>query len=276
MQVVVEIRIRLVNATYTLEGDDCLILTAHSTIDAVGLFLQELPKHAHDSLPATSQFINRQCPLPANLAPNHPDVVRAQQSRNVMWGKAQDIFRPVVAYHAKRFHDDAKSKGDLVQTTKIMSCGRLFNPSWVKLNNPSAASYNELSALNFVTPAEVGRMQQELVTMKVLCRGIVDVDARDFYRSNTAQLPTFTAVFRKLILVQPSSAMVERVFSILENSIHSTQRHMLLDSLSLSVMKRYNTRRLRRKLRATRVLDAMPPDSEEDMTEAEEDEQKEG
>jgi len=191
---------------------------------ALGTLDESKPRQS----PAHWQTYQYSRPVPPNLPPTHANVVRAQQARNSLWGKAQDIFRPVVQYHATRFIGEAKKPGDLVQTTKIMACGRLFNPSWVKLNDPAAVAYEELRCLTFVTSTEIGQIQLELSTMKVLCQELKQADARDFYRRNVDQLPTFAAVFRKLILVQPSSAMVERVFSMLENGIHDTQKSMLL------------------------------------------------
>ena len=46
----------------------------------------------------------------------------------------------------------------------------------------------------------------------------------------------------KVLLVQPSSAAAERVFSLLNASLNDLQDHALLDYLQASVMLQYNKR----------------------------------
>ena len=52
-------------------------------------------------------------------------------------------------------------------------------------------------------------------------------------------LPHWSALVKKLLLIQPSSAAAERVFSLL-NSMSSQQGNSLEDYIEASVMVRYN------------------------------------
>ena len=54
------------------------------------------------------------------------------------------------------------------------------------------------------------------------------------------QLPHWTSAVKKVLLLQPSSAAAERVFSILNSSFNDQQEHALVDYLQASVMTQYN------------------------------------
>ena len=53
-------------------------------------------------------------------------------------------------------------------------------------------------------------------------------------------LPHWSSLVKKLLLIQPSSASAERVFSLLTNAFGSQQESALQDYLEASVMLRYN------------------------------------
>lgn len=50
----------------------------------------------------------------------------------------------------------------------------------------------------------------------------------------------WSSLVKKLLLIQPSSASAERVFSLLTNAFGSQQESALQDYLEASVMLRYN------------------------------------
>ena len=53
-------------------------------------------------------------------------------------------------------------------------------------------------------------------------------------------LPNWSAVVRKLLLVQPSSASAERVFSLMNHFFTHLQENALEETVEASVMLRYN------------------------------------
>ncbi len=61
----------------------------------------------------------------------------------------------------------------------------------------------------------------------------------DWWAAHCETLPNWAAVVKKLLLIQPSSASAERVFSLL-NTFSSQQEHALEDCLESSAMLRYN------------------------------------
>ena len=56
-------------------------------------------------------------------------------------------------------------------------------------------------------------------------------------------LPNWSSAVKKVLLVQPSSAAAERVFSLLSASFHEQQENALSDYLQASVMLQYKNRR---------------------------------
>ena len=56
------------------------------------------------------------------------------------------------------------------------------------------------------------------------------------------ELPNWDNACRLILLVQPSSAASERVFSILNSSFSSQQESSLEDYIQLSIMLQYNRR----------------------------------
>ena len=92
----------------------------------------------------------------------------------------------------------------------------LFYPRKVREMNPTAASVDEsLSCIPFFDANEREKLKEELPTYLAKA---VDID-RDFdqlqwWKLHTATLPNWSAAAKKIILIQPSSAAAERVFSL--------------------------------------------------------------
>ena len=67
-------------------------------------------------------------------------------------------------------------------------------------------------------------------------------DKVKWWRQQSDNLPHWSAVM-KVLLVQPSSAAAERVFSILNSSFNESQEHALVDYLQDCVVLQYNNRK---------------------------------
>ena len=61
-----------------------------------------------------------------------------------------------------------------------------------------------------------------------------------FWKNSASTLPLWAAAVKKILVVQPSSAAVERVFSMLNNTFKDQQHNSLQDYLEASIMLRYN------------------------------------
>ena len=67
-------------------------------------------------------------------------------------------------------------------------------------------------------------------------------DITEWWRNNEVSLPNWSAAAKKALLVQPSSAASERVFSLLNNCFGSKQTNSLEDYVEGTIMLQYNNR----------------------------------
>ncbi len=63
-----------------------------------------------------------------------------------------------------------------------------------------------------------------------------------WWKQNAPELPYWADAAQKVLLVQPSSAASERVFSLLKASFNEQQDSTLQDYLESSLMLQYNKR----------------------------------
>ena len=67
-----------------------------------------------------------------------------------------------------------------------------------------------------------------------------DTDPLQWWKNHSNDLTCWSAAAEKILLVQPSSAAAERVFSLLKNSFGSFQDAALADYIQASLMFQYN------------------------------------
>lgn len=71
-----------------------------------------------------------------------------------------------------------------------------------------------------------------------------DYDPVQWWRKHGEELPRWSKALEKALLVQPSSAGAERVFSLLSNTFGDHQYNSLEDYIETSLMLQYNKRSL--------------------------------
>ena len=103
---------------------------------------------------------------------------------------------------------------------------RLFSPQKVCELNPDASSVDGLRAFPFLR-------NEALLT---------DIDPLSWWKRHCADLPNWTSALCQVLLIQPSSAEAERVFSLLACSFGASQESALQDYLEVSLMLQYNGR----------------------------------
>ena len=69
-----------------------------------------------------------------------------------------------------------------------------------------------------------------------------DFDILEWWKLHEAELPHWSSAVKKGLLLQPSSAASERVFSLLNNSFNDRQYNSLEDYIEASIMLQYNSR----------------------------------
>ena len=122
---------------------------------------------------------------------------------------------------------------------------QLFNPDTVELLNPDSSSVNALSVIPFFSEEEIAGLKTELPRYLGKIAAIEsddssNVDCLMFWKNSASTLPLWAAAVKKILVVQPSSAAVERVFSMLNNAFKDQQHNSLQDYLEASIMLRYN------------------------------------
>ena len=66
-----------------------------------------------------------------------------------------------------------------------------------------------------------------------------EVKVADWWKNHETEIPAWAQACKLILLVQPSSASAERVFSILQNSFTHQQHSFLEDYISVSCMLQF-------------------------------------
>ena len=225
LAVVVEFCYPLVRATYVLEGDGPLVFTAYETISSVRNFVNAQPIH----LPSTTAMAER-------LAAGNP--VHRQQ-----WmAFAMQCVPDAIEYFNDRFAEG----GSLYYLVRAFRAARLCDPSKMATMDPLTVNLDvdDLLEFPFITAAHVQRLKDEVPQYSALCEDLAPtIDPLAWWKAHGADLPAWSATCKKLLLVQPSSAAAERVFSLLQNSFSKSQELALEDYIESSIMLQYNHRK---------------------------------
>ena len=67
-----------------------------------------------------------------------------------------------------------------------------------------------------------------------------EIKINGWWKSHNNELPNWTAIYKLFLLVQPSSAAAERVFSVLQSTFSTKQNVSLEDYICTSVMLQCN------------------------------------
>ena len=67
-----------------------------------------------------------------------------------------------------------------------------------------------------------------------------DIPPLEWWKRNAGALPHWSQAAKKVLLLQPSSAAAERVFSLLKNTFGEQQDNSLQDYIECSLMLQYN------------------------------------
>ena len=106
---------------------------------------------------------------------------------------------------------------------------------------PSVGDVDNLSCIPFIDAEIIKLLKTELLVYLAKCADTGEnFCALKWWKMNSQQLPTWAASAKKVLLVQPSSAASERVFSLLKASFNDQQDFTLQDYLEASLMLQYN------------------------------------
>lgn len=122
------------------------------------------------------------------------------------------------------------------------SC-QLFDPAKASDMRPSAAAVGEMCCIPFLDSNEViQQLQSELPIYLAIVEGTAaDTDVPQWWARHAREVPHWASACSKILLLQPSSAASERVFSLLQNSFSDRQESALEDYIETSLMLQYNS-----------------------------------
>ena len=215
---IVDAGVYFVKATYYLEGDGPLIFSCYEKLSAVSQAV------------AVGHY-----PITTAVAREIASGDAALQNQLVAQAKA--CIQPGLNFFQQKFSVQFHT---VVRAFKV---ARLCCTIQVQVLKPTADSLEEFRNYPFLNDDScIASLAQELPAYLAAAEGVTvsnESEKVDWWAAHRETLPNWAAVVKKLLLIQPSSASAERVFSLL-NTFSSQQEHALEDCLESSVMLRYN------------------------------------
>lgn len=155
----------------------------------------------------------------------------------------QDEVHVLRAYAYERIgrHPGAK----LARTMDLFKAAKLTDFTFMKAHKYSDADVRSLSVFPFVD----GDMVEGLLTERddyfiAASDTDGDYDHMAFWNLNQHKLPTWRALVSEMVLLQPSSAFMERVFSTLRCCFDERQESVYSDRICAAALLKYNRGRV--------------------------------
>jgi hypothetical protein len=239
-------------ATTFFEGASYLAPFVWRYIRSLRLFAEKVLNTAEaGSVMPNVAAILRSCPPHVNVRP--------------LWGKARQSVDPGLQYflrHFVRFEKDSKAR-QFRAVNDLFGFARLFNPVYAKewIDGKEAGTppfnLNEELAKPAVSEVLLGlgkNIKQELTAdfgrFVAAIEQRVEVgrkyrpdDVLEWWKTNGSLTGSWAAAARLFSLLQPSSASVERVFSMLRAAVTEQQEKMLEDQQELRIRMRYSMKK---------------------------------
>ena len=173
-----------VNATYKLEGDGPLAFTCYEAIQEVvtSIKVANIP----------------------NVQAVARDISPSLTVQKTLISHAKQCIQPGIDYFNHQLGTSLKSP------LLAFKASRMTNPSMIKNLNLDASSLDLFKSFPFITAEELTNLKAELPAYLVKVEDLDEsVDKLEWWKRQETNLPTWCAVVKKILLVQPSSAAVE-------------------------------------------------------------------
>ena len=210
-----------VKACYFLEGDDPLALECYETITKVSAAIQV----GHTpNVQAVAQHLTGGAP---QSSPQHQQLI----------AYAKACAQPGLDYFQRQLGSSLKAP------LAAFKCARLFSPQKIHIIQPDAnAPAQELATIPFLHVAHVvAGLTAELPDYLARAADTSpSISCLEWWKLNASALPNWSEAAKRVLLLQPSSAAAERVFSLLNSSFGNQQDNSLQDYIESSVMLQYN------------------------------------
>ena len=208
-----------VKATYRLEGDGPLVLSAYEEIAALRVAI-------------SNQYYPNTNAVATKLSSNRPTL----KQQLLDYGKV--CVKAAYEYFHQKFDINLK------EAVSIFKQARFFDPAKIGELKPSCSDIDDLKAiLGLRSGSLLEGLKAELPTYMATADGVSTlVDKQQCWKNHESELPNWSTACKAALLIQPSSAAAERVFSLLSNSFTERQARSMEDYIETSVMVQYNNR----------------------------------
>ena len=207
-----------VKATYFLEGDGPQALHAY---ERISLLFSTIPTHHLPNVKSVARALS-------NGNPSHEQQLLAY---------ADSCVQPAYSYFREKFEHDLKG------SSEMFKAARLFSPSKFNKIKRTVRDIDSLKVFEFFDASTIEGLKSELPTYAALTEDVSSaIDPLTWWKEHKNELLLWASTCECVLLLQPSSAPAERVFSILSNSFNAQQESSLEDYTELSVILQYNNR----------------------------------
>lgn len=216
-----------VKATYTLEGDGSLVFIAYEKLQQLKAFIEV------GNFPTLTTKVQELFPL---------DPVQQQQ----WYGHGlRQCLLPAFEYFLGTMANDVT----VSRSVALFKAAQLFSPKYVKLSRPTANDVDDcIRAVPFLRANNVVMSLKDELP-QFIAKAISSPDDFDdqtdilpWWKATAIDLPCWATAAQKMVLVQPSSAAAERVFSLLVTMFGDQQHETLEDYIEAALMLRVNNR----------------------------------
>ena len=150
------------------------------------------------------------------------------------------FIEPAITWFQRKFNVDLYG---LLMAFKV---ARLFFPVSVQWLRPTDASVESFMAFPFLdSDAIINSLKAELLVYLAAAEDVNVLNEEqkvEWWHRQEKRLPRWATAAKQVLLIQPSSAAAERVFSILKASFNEQQSCALVDYIQASVKAQYNKR----------------------------------
>ena len=214
---IVDARKSFVQATYKLEGDGPIVFQCYEIISALSTTV------VMENYPNVQAVVK--------------SIAKGKTDLQLKWMKyARLCIKPALDYYKEHLQADLMSV-----PLKAFKAARLFDPHYLNKTKPESVALNSLSTFTFVTENMLSALKEEYPLYVAATEDIsLDCDTLMFWKQYANNIPKWKEVAAKILLLQPSSAAAERVFSLLKSSFRDQQLKSLEDYIEALLVIQYN------------------------------------
>ena len=218
---IIDVGESFVKATYNLEGDGPLVLLCYDQI----------------------QLLKAKIENP--LYPNVEALARTLSTRGRTYQQlkqhAINCVQPGLDYFISKFFGNS---APLTESLAAFKAARLFVPHRLVEMEANIILVDSLTAFPFLNKQSIiESLKTELPAYLSLAKDVAPtIDPLKWWDGHQNDLPNWSKALEDVLLVQPTSAASERVFSMLKQSFGPQQDHSLHDYIEASLLLQFNQR----------------------------------